>query len=103
MVPTPWLSAIVAPVGSERITENESFYVNLSNPVGATIADGQGIGTITNDDAATPELSVNDLTVSEGNSGMTNATFVINLSAASSQMVTVQYSTADGSATTPPC
>jgi hypothetical protein len=28
----------------------ETFFVNLSNPVNATIADGQGIGTITDDD-----------------------------------------------------
>ncbi len=29
---------------------NETFYVNLSGPVGATIADSQGVGTIQNDD-----------------------------------------------------
>ncbi|MCU1266791.1 MAG: glucose/sorbosone dehydrogenase [Acidobacteria bacterium] len=29
---------------------NETFLVNLSNPVNATILDGQGVGTITNDD-----------------------------------------------------
>ena len=30
---------------------NETFIVNLSGPTNATIADGQGIGTITDDDA----------------------------------------------------
>ncbi|HEX8494639.1 MAG TPA: DUF4394 domain-containing protein [Pyrinomonadaceae bacterium] len=30
---------------------DETFFVNLSNPVNATIADGQGLGTILNDDA----------------------------------------------------
>ena len=29
---------------------NETFFVNLTNPVNATIADAQGVGTITNDD-----------------------------------------------------
>ena len=29
---------------------NETFTVNLSNPAGATIADGTAIGTIVNDD-----------------------------------------------------
>lgn len=29
---------------------NETFFVNLSNPTNATIADGQGLGTIINDD-----------------------------------------------------
>jgi hypothetical protein len=31
--------------------DNETFVVNLSNPVNATIADGTGIGTIVNDDS----------------------------------------------------
>jgi hypothetical protein len=30
--------------------KNETFFVNLSGPSNATIADGQGRGTITNDD-----------------------------------------------------
>src|ERR1041384_1364175 len=29
---------------------NETFFVNISNVVGATLGDGQGLGTITNDD-----------------------------------------------------
>ena len=32
---------------------NETFFVDLSGPTNATLADGQGIGTITNDDAGT--------------------------------------------------
>jgi hypothetical protein len=31
---------------------SETFNVNLSNPVGGTIGDGQGVGTITDDDAS---------------------------------------------------
>ena len=42
----------------------ESFTVNLSNPTNATIADGQGIGTITDNDTA-PAFSIGDMTVSE--------------------------------------
>src|SRR3989442_1050710 len=34
----------------------------------ATISDGQGLGTITNDDAA-PTLTINDVTANEGNLG----------------------------------
>ena len=49
---------------------NETFFVNLSAPSNATIADGQGVGTITDDDA-TPSLSINDVTVTEGNAGTT--------------------------------
>ena len=39
--------------------------VNLSTPVNATIADGQGVGTITDDDAAA-ELAINDVTRDRG-------------------------------------
>ena len=65
-----------------------------------TIADGIGVGTITDDDAA-PTLSINDVTVTEGNTGTVNATFMVTLSAASSQHVTVNFATADNTAIQP--
>ena len=37
--------------GDLSIEPNESFFVNITNIVGATAVKGQGIGTITNDDA----------------------------------------------------
>ncbi|HLA79296.1 MAG TPA: Calx-beta domain-containing protein [Vicinamibacteria bacterium] len=81
----------------DGITEpNETFSVNLSAATNATIADSQGLGTIRNDDFF---LSVNDVTVTEGNSGSANATFTITLSVASSNTVTVTVDTADGTAT----
>ena len=79
---------------------NETFLLNLSNPSNATISDGQGLGTITNDDGA-PGLSVNDVTVTEGDSGTQNATFTVTLAPASGQNVSVDYATADGTATAP--
>ena len=84
--------------GDVRNESNETFLVNLSNPTNASIADAQGQGTITNDDAV-PSLTINDVTVTEGNSGTTNAVFTVTLSAVSGQTVTVDYQTADGSAT----
>jgi photosystem II stability/assembly factor-like uncharacterized protein len=45
-----------------------------------------------------PSLSINDVTVTEGNSGTTNATFTVSLSAAANHTVAVNYATADGSA-----
>ena len=38
-----------------------------------------GLGTITNDDAVTPALSINDVTVTEGNSGTMTASFTVSL------------------------
>src|SRR6185312_8182699 len=87
-------------VNGDTLTElNESFFVNLSSPSNATINDGQGVGTITNDDAE-PSVSINDVTVTEGNSGTTTATFTVSLSNPSSQTVTVNFATADNTATT---
>src|SRR6185369_10033099 len=84
-------------VNGDRLAEpNETFVVNLSAPSNATIAHGQGIGTILDDE---PRISINDVTVTEGNTGTVNATFTVNLSAAYDVAVTVHYQTANGSAT----
>jgi hypothetical protein len=40
--------------GDTTVEGNETFFVNLTGPVNATISDGQGLGTITNDDATAP-------------------------------------------------
>ena len=42
--------------GDAKFEANETFVVNLTGPVNATILDGQGIGTITNDDGAPDAL-----------------------------------------------
>src|SRR5258705_1756633 len=78
---------------------NETVFVNQIAASNHTIADGQGQGTILNDDAALPSLSINNVSVKEGNSGVTNAVFTVTLSAISGQTVTVNYATSDGSAT----
>ena len=87
----------VSITGDARNEANETFNLNLSNAVNATIADTQGIGTITNDDPQ-PSLSVNDVSISEGNTGTKTLNFTVTLSAASNQTVTVNYATANGTA-----
>ena len=77
---------------------DETYYVNLSGAVNATIADNQGIGTITDDDAP-PTISVNDPSVLEGDAGTVNLVFTVTLSAASGKTITVDYATSDGTAT----
>jgi len=79
---------------------NETFFVNLSNPANATVADGQGLGTIADDDTGIV-LFINDVTVTEGNAGTTTATFTVSLSSGVGQQVTVDYATANGTATAP--
>nr|WP_238148576.1 putative Ig domain-containing protein [Xanthomonas campestris] len=86
-------------VNGDTLSEpNETFFVNVSNISGAGVSDAQGQGTIVNDDAL-PSLSINDVSVNEGNSGTTTATFTVTLSAASGQTVLVNYASADGTAT----
>jgi hypothetical protein len=46
-----------------------------------------------------PSLSINDVSVAEGNSGTTNLIFTVTLSAASNLTVSVNYATANGTAT----
>ncbi len=86
-------------VNGDTLSEpNETFFVNVSNVSGAGVSDAQGQGTIVNDDAL-PSLSINDVSINEGNSGTTMATFTVSLSAASGQTVSVNYASADGTAT----
>ncbi len=92
----------VAVNGDITVEPNETFTVNLTSASSnATIADGQGLATILNDDVSTlPSLSINSISANEGNRGQTNFTFTVSLSAASSQTINVQYATKDGSALT---
>ena len=58
-------------VGDLRFEFTESFNVNLTNPVGSNIRDGNALGTITDNDAR-PTLSINDPTSPGRNSGTAN-------------------------------
>jgi len=73
----------------------ENFTVRLSNSSGPAIADDVGIGTI-NDNESRPGLSIDDVTVTEGQT----AAFTVTLSGKSAHTVTVAYSTGDVTATT---
>src|SRR5262249_16241250 len=54
--------------GDRRAESNEAFFVNLAGPTNAVIADGQGVGTIQDDE---PRISIGDATRMEGNTGTT--------------------------------
>ncbi|HLL15727.1 MAG TPA: Calx-beta domain-containing protein [Pyrinomonadaceae bacterium] len=84
--------------GDRMFEDDETFLLNLSNPVNATIADGQATGTITNDDPV-PSISIANVAVTEGNAGARVALFNVSLSNPTSRQVTFRYATADGTAT----
>ena len=84
-------------VGDTLDESNETFFLRLSAPVGATIGDGEGKGTITDNDAPPSVSSVATVTVPEGNSGDTPfASVDVTLSAPSGRLVSVDYLTIDG-------
>lgn len=84
-------------LGDTRFEDDETFFINLSNPTNVTIADGQGMGTIKNDDPI-PSLTINDVTLAEGSSGTRLFVFTVRLSNPSSRQITVQFATADETA-----
>ena len=90
---------IRVPIIGDTTTElTETFSVNLTNASGAGIQDPQGLGTIIDNDTA-PTLSISDQTVGEGDAGLTTASFLVTLSEPSTVPVSVDYSTANGTAT----
>ena len=84
-------------VGDTIFEANETFAVVLSSPTNAVLKDSGGVITITNDDTA-PQLSINSLTITEGDSGFTNMVFTVSLIGSSYLPVTVDYTTKDGTA-----
>jgi hypothetical protein len=88
---------ILVPVRGDSVLEaDESFSVQLFNAKGAKIADGTGAITILDDE---PRLSISDVSDSEGNDGTKSFEFIVSLSSAHNEVVTVEFATADGSAT----
>ena len=86
--------------GDTTDESDETFFVNLTNVVGATVADAQGQGTIVNDDSATAVLSIsNPAPAPEGNTGITSQTITASLSFAVASDVVFTATTADGTAT----
>src|SRR6185312_13211452 len=87
--------------GDTTVEPDETFSVNLSGATnGGTIVKSQGLGTIANDDS-TPvvgNISINDVTVTEGNAGTSIATFTVTRSGGTAAF-DVNFATADGTAT----
>ena len=81
------------------VEPHETFSVKLSAPVGATIADDTGLGTILNDDTVPTSLSVDDISVGEGTLANAIGTFTITRSGDLTGSSSVQYATANGTAT----
>jgi hypothetical protein len=88
---------ISVPVLGNTVNQpDRNFYVRLMHPRVANLDKALGEATIRDDDFL---LSAEDVWIVEGDSGSSDAIFTVRLSGMSDQTVTVDYNTADGTAT----
>ena len=87
-------------IGDTKVELNQDFRVNLSGFANAgrniTLIDAEGVGTIVNDDLA--NLSIDDVTLNEGDLGDTFFTFTVTLDAEVDTDVSVNYNTVNSTA-----
>ena len=90
------------PIINDTIDEaDETINIALSNATAAFLtAPSSAVLTIVDNDTA-PTISITDVSQPEGNSGETDFTFHVNLSSASSQNISVNFATANGTASAP--
>jgi uncharacterized protein len=84
--------------GDTAVEGNETFFVNLTSPTGGvTITDGQGQGTISNDDIPpVGSLAINSVSLAEGDSGTTNMVFTVTRSGGSAGAVSATWTVTNG-------
>ena len=90
---------VTVPVTGDTLPErDETVFVNLTSATNAAIADFQAVGTIVNDDQGSV-LSIAGASQNELNSGSRDLLFTVSLQPPAASTVTVDFSTADGTAT----
>ena len=77
--------------GQTRRAARAFLQIDLHDPVGGLLGRSQALCIITNDDWVS--VSVNDVTVLEGDAGRSDAEFQVTLSGPSQQPITVNYGT----------
>ena len=90
-------SIVVNINGDETFELNESFVVTISNTLNAFVGNVDAGGGIGNDDQF-PEITINNASVVEGNSGTRNLNFSVTLTNRSFQAISMTATTADGTA-----
>lgn len=92
------------PIKGDYVAEgDESFQVGLKAAVNGDLpAFPYGYGTIVNDDSsATPSISINDVSIAEGNSFTKNVTFTVTRSGNLAGTTAFKYATQNGTAIAP--
>ncbi|MCV7344595.1 Calx-beta domain-containing protein [Mycolicibacterium rhodesiae] len=107
-----WNGQITSHVGTHYVISNMSYnatvaagqttsfgYQATPGAVGSAPTNLTVNGVAVSTPPTTPTISIADVTVAEGNSGSSNATFTVTLSKAATTPVTVNYTTGNGTAT----
>ena len=90
-----WKTVLILPINDTAAEPQESFHLNLSSPTGgSTISVAQGIGTINDNDTATPSFSVNDVSATEGS----DLVFTVTKSGSVGSTFSVSFATSNGTA-----
>jgi uncharacterized delta-60 repeat protein len=95
------MKTFTIPILEDSIDEpNESVSVFLNGSTGSGLVGSPSFAQLTiTDNDEPPTVSIGDVVLTEGNAGSKAATFTLTLSAASGFSVSVNYATANGSAT----
>jgi len=89
---------VVVLVNGDTVDEvQETFFLDISNVQNATVNTSRGTAFIVDDDG--PSISINDVSVTEGNAGTKVATFTLTLSGPSVEAIAVRATTRAGTAT----
>ncbi|MCW9680686.1 peptidylprolyl isomerase [Dolichospermum planctonicum UHCC 0167] len=89
----------IDPTADTVVESNETVALTLATGTGYTIGTTTAVtGTIVNDDVPVINLSANQ-TIVEGNSNLQNVTYTVTLSRSDTRVITVNYATANGTAT----
>ena len=91
---------VVVLVNGDTVDETqETIFLDISNVVNATVSSSRGTGFINDDDG--PTISINNVTITEGNAGTKAATFTLILSGPSVEAIAVRAITGPGTAAAP--
>lgn len=77
---------------------DETLLLNITTPTNVTIADGQGVGTLVNDDPVPTIVIFGGGFTQEGDTGTTTSQQQVNISNPSYLPITINYSSANGTA-----
>jgi hypothetical protein len=84
--------------GDRMFEDDETVLLSLGGPINVTLVRTEAVLTLLNDDPQ-PTISISDRSLSEGDSQFGQLFFVVTLTNPTSKTVTVDFATADGTAT----